>query len=93
MSPIQPVSNSNQPPPVAPVSASTTNTNAQIAAATNAGTSDSKTNFGTMNQLKEKSPKLYNMMLQGIATNMVNELKDHQTRIKEMMREARSRDK
>lgn len=47
------------------------------------------TTISSMNDLRQKAPKIYNAMLQGLATNMVNEMKDHQARIKEMNRKAR----
>lgn len=47
-------------------------------------------NISSMDDLKNKQPKLYKLMLEGIGTTIVNEMKDHQDKIKEMNRKARS---
>lgn len=46
------------------------------------------TKFTSMGEFQKKQPKLFNMMMQGIATNIVNEMRDHQERLKELMRKA-----
>lgn len=59
---------------------------AEAMASSNGGATTS-TKIGSLNDLKEKSPELYNKMMQGIATNICNEMKDHQDRLKRLMRE------
>lgn len=49
---------------------------------------NSMTTIGTMAELKEKAPEVYNAMLQGIGMSICNEMKDHQDRIKKIMRDA-----
>ncbi len=43
----------------------------------------------SMADLKEKSPKVYNAMMQGIAINICREMQDHQRRLKKITRKAR----
>lgn len=49
-------------------------TTAGQVASVNKSTS-AKSTFGTMNELKERSPKLYKSMMQGIAMNIVDEMR------------------
>lgn len=71
----------------------------KAAAATGAGTPaagangdvSSLTTIGSMEELKKKAPEVYNMMMQGIATNIVNEMRRRDERLKKMWRENRSR--
>lgn len=53
-----------------------------------AGEFNASTTIGSMSELQTKAPELYKAMMQGIATNICNEMKDHQDRLKEMQREA-----
>lgn len=48
-----------------------------------------KTTVNSVDQLKQKAPEIYNAMLQGIAMNMIGQMKRKQDRLKEIMREAR----
>lgn len=41
-----------------------------------------------MGDLKRKAPKVYNQMMEGIGMNICNEMKHHQDRLKQLMREA-----
>jgi hypothetical protein len=43
-----------------------------------------------MEDLREKSPKLYDMTLQGIGMHIVSEMRQHQERIKELNQKARN---
>jgi hypothetical protein len=42
-----------------------------------------------LEELKKEAPEIYNMMLMGIATNICNEMKAQQERLKKLMREGR----
>jgi len=44
--------------------------------------------ISSLAQLREKEPKLYNMMLQGIGMSIVNQMHESQDRLKQMMDEA-----
>lgn len=79
--------------PIAPV------TDAQAAAGTastpqtgaptgTAGEFNASTTVQSLQDLKEKAPTLYRAMMEGIAMNIVNDMKDHQEKLKQMMREA-----
>lgn len=54
------------------------------------GTANSTQTISSMSELKEINPELYNMMMQGIAMKVVNDMRDHQQHLKEIMRKARS---
>ncbi|HEY4831652.1 MAG TPA: hypothetical protein VIH61_03730 [Waddliaceae bacterium] len=63
---------------------------AGAAAATNAPKSMKETTFttvGSLAELKEKAPDVYNMMMQGIAQNIISEMRERQERLKKLMRE------
>lgn len=47
------------------------------------------TTIKSMADLKKKAPKVYQMMMEGIAMNICNEMQHSQERLKKMMREAR----
>lgn len=51
----------------------------------------SMTGVRNMEDLKKKAPEVYNMMMQGIASHIVNEMRKAQERLKKMNREARYR--
>lgn len=53
-----------------------------------AGEFNASTTIGSMSELQEKAPTLYKAMMEGIATNIINEMRDHQDRLKEMQRKA-----
>lgn len=46
-----------------------------VAAAGNPAAAQAAAGFGTMSQLKEKSPEVYNKMMQGIAMNIVGKMR------------------
>ncbi|MBA3816233.1 MAG: hypothetical protein H0X29_06885 [Parachlamydiaceae bacterium] len=48
---------------------------------------NSKTKIGSLADLKKKSPKVYNLMMMGIATNICREMEHHQDELKKLMRE------
>lgn len=73
--------------PTAPTAA----TAAAAAAAASAGpkgTPADMQKISSMDDLKRKSPELYKLIMQGIGTTIVNEMREHQEKIKQMMREA-----
>ncbi len=47
------------------------------------------TTITSMEELKDRAPEVYKAMLEGIAVNIINDMEDHQERIKEINREAR----
>lgn len=76
------------PPPSAP-SSSNAATAGNIAQSAGLGTSSESNTVSTMSDIKRKSPKLYQAMMQGIAMNICNTMRDSQDRLKEMWRKAR----
>lgn len=48
-----------------------------------------QTKISSLEDLREKAPEVYQKMLEGIAQKIVNEIKEHQDRLKKMMEEAR----
>lgn len=84
--------NSTAAVPIAPDVASTTTTSTTGGATAPTGTATGQFSAATpvanMADLKEKAPEVYKAMMEGIAMNIVNEMKDHQTRLKELQREA-----
>lgn len=72
----------------ADAAAPVTDTNSQVQGGASS-TLNGSTKLSTMDDIKKESPKLYNMMMQGIATNICNSMKDGQERIKKIMRESR----
>jgi len=52
------------------------------------GEFNASTTVGSLQELQSKAPTVYKAMMEGIAMNIVNEMKDHQDRIKEMNRQA-----
>jgi len=58
---------------------------AEAIASTHGGATTS-TKIGSLKDLMKKAPELYNKMMQGIATNICNEMKHHQDRLKSLMR-------
>lgn len=73
---------------------------AQAAAPAAAGTStapasapaasfNASTAISSMGDLEKKAPTVYKAMLEGIATNIINEMKAHEDRMKEINRKNR----
>lgn len=50
---------------------------------------NASTQIASLADLKEKAPDLYKAMLEGVGMKIVNEMKDHQQRIKELNAEGR----
>lgn len=48
-----------------------------------------KTSVNSVDELRKKAPEIYRAMLEGIAMNMVGQMKRRQDRLKEIMRESR----
>lgn len=51
------------------------------------GTVNASTPIGSMADLKMKAPELFDAMMRGLAETIVNEMREHQERLKKMMRE------
>jgi hypothetical protein len=49
----------------------------------------SETKVSSLEQLKEVAPKVYNNMMEGLATTIINEMKAGQKRLKELNDQAR----
>jgi len=74
--------------PVQPVGAPTS-TNAQIAgAAATTGAGEGLKSLKTTEELRKKSPKLYNMMMQGIGYTICNQMKHSSDRVIEEIRKS-----
>lgn len=67
-----------------------TDTNTQIAGSHATASKDPKlTTIKNMDDLKNKAPDVYKLMMEGIAMNICNDLKGHQERLTEIMRDER----
>jgi len=53
------------------------------------GQVNAMTKIGSMAELREKAPEVYKKMMEGLAMNMINEMRRRQDRLKKMMREYR----
>ena len=54
------------------------------------GTVTSSTTVNSLEELKKKAPEVYDQMVLGIATNLCNEFKAQQERLKKIMREGQA---
>lgn len=50
--------------------------------------SNSDTKINSLAELQEKAPEVWKAMLEGLAMNICNKMRDSQERLKQMMREA-----
>ena len=68
-------------------------TTAEAAAGANASKKDfdMNTKIDSTADLKEKAPEVWDKMMEGIAQNIISDMRKRQERLKEMMREARER--
>lgn len=84
--PVQPIA---PPAPSAPPSAANPTT-AGAVASSNASQAElsSTSTISSLADLKRKAPQVYNMMMQGIAMNICNDMQNHQDHLKQMMDEA-----
>ena len=66
---------------------------AEAAASTNAKKSDydMETQISSTADLREKAPEVWDKMMEGIAQNIIKDMRQRQERLKKMMREARER--
>lgn len=76
------------PPTHAPSAADPTTAAAVASTHTHGGEVNSNTKINSLKDLKEKAPELYNKMLESIAMHICGEMREHQDRLKRMMREA-----
>jgi hypothetical protein len=89
MGPI-PTDSSSSIPVTTGASVNVTDTNTQIAGAASSASSDSSmSKVSSMSELQKKSPKVYDAVLQGIATTICNNMKDSQERIKKINDDAK----
>lgn len=88
-----PVNLSMTPSPVSPAASAPSSadptTAGNIATVHGTESSGSSEKINSIADLKNKSPKLWNAMLMGIAQNICNEMREHMDRLREMMREGR----
>lgn len=80
--PVEPVQQANAAAPTAAAAAKTGPT------APAAPGFNNQTTIGSVGELREKAPEVYNAMLQGMATTICNHMKSSQDRIKKIMRDA-----
>ena len=77
----------------------TTDTNTQVTGAASTSSSSAEgggggegsTTFSSMGDFKARYPTVYNQMMLGISSTMVNEMQHRQDRLKELWREARQK--
>lgn len=73
----------------APPSSSNPATAAAVASVhASAGEANSNTRVNSLEDLKKKAPDLYKKMMEGIAMHICGEMREHQARLKKLMREA-----
>lgn len=63
-----------------------------VATTQGAGEVTGLTKVTSLGDLKEKAPKVYNMMMLGIAVSMINKMHEQDERLKQLWREARYND-
>lgn len=51
------------------------------------GDSSSATSFGSLGEMREKAPKVYDAMMKGIAMTIINEMKDREEERKKIAKE------
>lgn len=73
----------------APSSANPT-TAAAVASSNSPAGLTTSTTINSLADLKKKAPEVYDKMMQGIAMTICNEMKAHQERLKQLMRQGRS---
>lgn len=83
-----PSSNIESTPSVSEPSSSNPTTAGNIAASSSGYTAATKVK--TEKDLRTIAPKVYNAMLQGVATTITGEMQDHDRRFKEIMRKMKS---
>ena len=88
--PVSGVQPQASPTPVAAPSSAHAATAGAVASA-NGGEANSTTKIGSMEDLKKKAPKLYQKMLEGIAMAICNDMKEHQDRLKQLMRDGNAK--
>lgn len=84
---VTPVASSQSVSGVSEPSASDPTTAAGIVSTHGGKEANSNTTISSLADLKKKSPKVYNMMMMGIATNICKEMEHHQDELKKLMRE------
>lgn len=72
--------------PVQPRSPSASTTEA-MASVHGGAELNSNSKISSLDDLRKKSPKLYNMMMVGIATKICNEMENHQKEMKKLRQE------
>ena len=75
------------PPPTAAAPSSANPITAGAIAQSHSSGANSSTTVNSIKELREKAPEVYQKMLEGIAMNICGKMKDHQDRLKQMMRE------
>lgn len=81
-----------QHPSVSAPSASDPTTAAAVASTHGGGEVNSNTKINGLDDLKKRAPKVYNLMMLGIATNICREMQHRQDELKKIMREGQRRD-
>jgi hypothetical protein len=81
----------SQSAPVQPSATDPTTAAAAVSSNTNTANTQSS-HFSSMEDLRRKNPKLYNLMMQGIAMNMISQMRRSQEHIAELWRKMREND-
>lgn len=87
-----PNSSNKEPISRAPVQPSSSNPATAEAAAATSGSKKEftmSTTINSMEELKEKAPEFYKKMMEGIAMTIIKDMRQHQERLKKMMRKSR----
>lgn len=66
-----------------------TTSGAQATASQGRDTVSTSSTFSSMEELRLKEPKLYKVMMEGLAMQMINQMKRQQDHLKQTMREGR----
>lgn len=74
---------------VQPTSQNAATAEASATANANKKDYDMETTVNSAADLKEKAPEVWDKMMQGIAQNIIKDMRQRQERLKKMMREAR----
>ena len=90
--PIVPAGEPNVAPTAAVQPSSANPTTAGAAAQSNAPNEyTSTTKIASLDDLKNKAPKVYDAMIKGICMSIIRDMREHQEHLKEMMRKGRER--
>lgn len=70
--------------------AAASDTKAAGEAKAGAGSYDSNETFGSLGELRDKQPELFNKMMEGLAQNIIMKIKRNETRLRELQKQYRN---